>query len=224
MTGKTHRVGGVLCALAGYTILDNKGMLISDVSPILQLTVMYPFAIYGSVVSDLDHHEQSIPSRDIVSLGINKVLHLTSGIRKRTNSKNPLLGVFDAKHRSWQTHSEMFLLLMTVLSVFLIGNSSTGATGIITRLVFTGLILGVISHLLLDMITPEGIWSIICVILNKVFKLKLPEKIHLVPKNKFFATGGKWEDMVRDLMWFISFILIIRILYYMSPYRINFNF
>lgn len=221
MTGATHRVGGVVCALAGYTILEQKGMLISDVSPLLQLTVMYPFAIYGSTVSDLDHHWQSAPSKDIVSFCINKILHLTTDLRKRTGSKNPVLAIFDAKHRSWQTHSDLFLILMIILSFQAIGSSISGANSIIMKLVFTGFILGIISHLILDMLTPEGIWCTFSTTLSRVLKIKVPEKIHLVPKTKFFATGGTWEKLVRYLMWVISFILLIRILYGMSPYQIN---
>ena len=193
MTGATHRVGGVVCALAGYTILEKKGMLISDVSPMLQLAVMYPFAIYGSTVSDLDHHWQSAPSKDIVSFCINKILHLTTELRKKTKSKNPVLAVFDAKHRSWQTHSDLFLLIMILLSIQAIGSSISGANSIIMKLVFTGFILGIISHLILDMLTPEGIWSIVLTGVGKAFKINVPEKIHFVPKSKFFATGGSWE-------------------------------
>lgn len=221
MTGATHRVGGVVCALAGYTILEQKGMLISDVNPLLQLAVMYPFAIYGSTVSDLDHHWESAPSKDIVSFCINKILHLTTNFRKKTKSKNPILGIFDAKHRSWQTHSDLFLILMIFLSMYAIGGSITSANSIIMKLVFTGFILGVISHLILDMITPEGIWCTLSTVLSKVCKIKIPEKIHLVPKTKFFATGGSWERFVRWFLWVISFILLIRILYAMSPYQIN---
>lgn len=221
MTGATHRVGGVVCALAGYTILEQKGMLISDVNSLLQLAVMYPFAIYGSTVSDLDHHWESAPSKDIVSFCINKILHLTTNLRKRTKSKNPVLGLFDAKHRSWQTHSDLFLILMIFLSVYAIGSSISSANSIIMKLVFTGFILGVISHLILDMITPEGIWCTLSTVLSKVFKVKVPEKIHLVPKTKFFATGGSWEKFVRWFLWVVSFILLIRILYVMSPYQIN---
>ena len=221
MTGATHRVGGVVCALAGYTILEKKGMLISDVSPMLQLAVMYPFAIYGSTVSDLDHHWQSAPSKDIVSFCINKILHLTTELRKKTKSKNPVLAVFDAKHRSWQTHSDLFLLIMILLSIQAIGSSISGANSIIMKLVFTGFILGIISHLILDMLTPEGIWSIVLTGVGKAFKINVPEKIHFVPKSKFFATGGSWEKFVRWVMWVISFILLVRILWGMSPYQFN---
>ena len=224
MTGKTHRVGGMLCCIAGYSVLQNKGMLISDVSPVLQLTVMYPFAIYGSVVSDLDHNWHSAPCKDIGSFIINKILHLTTGIRQKSGKSIPVLNVFDAQHRSWQTHSDLFFVIACYLSFLLLNATALTANGIIVKLVATGLILGIASHLFLDMLTPEGIWSIPITLISKIAKIKLPCKVHLVPKSKFFATGGKWEDLVRTIMWVICFILIIRLVYIISPYKISFNF
>lgn len=224
MQGNTHRVGGMLCALAGYSLLESKGLLIGNVSPILQLTVMYPFAIYGSTFPDLDHHADSAPSKDIVSVVVNRVLHLTSGIRKSTGKSNPVLQIFDAQHRSWQTHSDLFLLICIALSMWLVNGSSTDANGIILKLVAIGFILGVISHMILDMLTPQGIWSVVMVAISKITGLKkLPQKISIVPKWKFFSTGSRWEDLIRYLMWVVSFILLARILYLMSPYRINFS-
>ena len=111
---------------------------------------------------------------------------------------------------------------MVLLSVYFINSGVSSASGIIMKLVFTGFILGIISHLVLDMLTPEGIWSIVLTSVAKVFKIKAPEKIHLVPKSKFFATGGSWEKFVRWAMWVISFILLARIIYEVLPYRINF--
>lgn len=230
MTGKTHRVGGMLSALVGYTILQEKGLLINGVNPLLQLTVMYPFSIYGSVVSDLDHHWKSSPSKDIVSYGINKVLHLGTDVRKKQEKLgkkkvSPIVSVFDAKHRSWQTHSDVFLLLLVLGLIYLINSPSmVGANSIILQLVGTGLILGVISHLFLDMLTPEGIWSLILLPFGKKKKgKKEAPKIHLVPNSSFFATGGQWETAVRWVMWFISVLLLIRLIYYMQPYRFDFS-
>lgn len=220
MTGKTHRVGGMLCCLAGYSLLESKGMLIDNVDPLLQLTVMYPFAIYGSVVSDLDHNWNSAPSKDIVSFCINKILHLTTGIKKKSKS---VLNLFDAKHRSWQTHSDLFLVLIIMLSHYLLNLNIGSVNTVVLKLVSTGLLLGIISHLLLDMITPEGIWCIPSTIVANTLKVKTPKKIHLVPKTKFFATGGKWEELVRKILWVICFILFIRILYIVSPYKISFG-
>lgn len=246
MTGKTHRVGGMLCVLGGYTLLESKGMLLGNVSPILQLTVMYPFAIYGSIASDLDHDWHSCPSKDVVSLAINKILHLTSGIVDRLDEKSliyKVLSIFDANHRSWQTHSDLFLIAM-IITTFNMLNSSIGSVdAVIIRLIATGLILGVISHLVLDMLTPEGIWSISTTFLGWLLTSKfigkivthysirksikqlgraIPQKISLVPDTKFFRTGGVWEKLIRKVLWVICLLLFLKIVYSMSPYSLSF--
>lgn len=218
MQGNTHRVGGALSCLLGYTILYNKGMIMQDVNPVLQLTVMYPFAIYGSVVSDLDHNWNSAPAKDPISKGINGLLHLTTGIRKETGSKNPILSVLDAKHRSWQTHSDLFLFVFVALGIFLSGGDTNNANTIILKLVSMGFVLGLISHLVLDSLTPAGIW---CIIPSIIGRRRVA--FRLVPKTKFFATGGSWELIVRTIMYFVIIILGIYIVYTMSPYRITFN-
>lgn len=218
MQGNTHRVGGALSCLLGYAILYNKGMVMQDVNPLLQLTVMYPFAIYGSVVSDLDHNWNSAPAKDPISKGINGLLHLTTGIRKKTGSKNLILSVLDAKHRSWQTHSDLFLFVFVALGIFLSGGDISNANIIILKLVLMGFVLGLISHLVLDSLTPAGIW---CIIPSIIGRRRVA--FRLVPKTKFFATGGSWELIVRTIMYFVIIILGIYILYTMSPYRITFN-
>lgn len=224
MTGKTHRVGGMLCALGGYVILKEKGLLLKDTNPLLQLTIMYPFAIYGSVLPDLDHTWNSSPSKDIVSYLINRVLHLSSFLGNEKTKKNFLLNLFDADHRSWQTHSDLFLVVMLFLAYRLLNiDGINGVDALLIRLVFTGLIFGVISHLVLDMLTPEGIWCIGFTVLDRSGKKKLPKKIHTVPKSSFYATGGKWETLVRNIMWVSCFILLLVILYDICPYRVVFN-
>lgn len=225
MTGKTHRVGGMLCVLGGFTYLESKGLLLRNVNPILQLTVMYPFALYGSIVSDLDHNANSIPSKDIVSVAINRVLHLTSGLNESTGGKNKMFGILDAKHRSWQTHSDLFLIvLMYALYQMVMETKLATVESVIWSLVGMGFILGVISHLILDMITPEGIWSFVLVGIGKVTGNKvIPKKIRLVPDSKFFSTGGPWESLVRNILWLCCVVLFIRLIYLMTPYRITFN-
>lgn len=225
MTGKTHRVGGMLCVLGGFTYLESKGLLLRNVNPLLQLTVMYPFALYGSIVSDLDHNANSIPSKDIVSVAINRVLHLTSGLNESTGGRNKVFGLLDAKHRSWQTHSDLFLVaLMYALYQMVMETKLATVESVIWSLVGMGFILGVISHLVLDMITPEGIWSFILVGISKVTGKKLiPKKLRLVPDSKFFSTGGPWESLVRNILWICCVVLFIRLIYLMSPYRITFN-
>lgn len=225
MTGKTHRVGGMLCVLGGFTYLESKGLLLRNVNPLLQLTVMYPFALYGSIVSDLDHNANSIPSKDIVSVAINRVLHLTSGLNESTGGRNKVFGILDAKHRSWQTHSDLFLVvLMYALYQMVMETKLATVESVIWSLVGMGFILGVISHLVLDMITPEGIWSFILVGISKVTGKKLiPKKLRLVPDSKFFSTGGPWENLVRNILWICCVVLFVRLIYLMTPYRITFN-
>lgn len=219
MQGKTHRVGGVLSALAGYVILEGNDMLIPNVEPVLQLVVMYPFAIYGSVISDLDHNWNSAPAKDPFSWCINKVLHLTTGLRQKNGKKlNPVLSVFDAKHRSWQTHSDLFLFVFIALSFFIGSSSLVGASSMIFKLIMLGFTLGLISHLILDSLTPEGIWFIVPSIIRRK-----KVSFRLVPKSKFFATGGSWERLIRSVMWLIIILLSIYVIYTMSPYRISFN-
>lgn len=225
MTGKTHRVGGMLCVLGGFTYLESKGLLLRNVNPLLQLTVMYPFALYGSIVSDLDHNANSIPSKDIVSIAINRVLHLTSGLNESTGGRNKVFGILDAKHRSWQTHSDLFLVaLMYALYQMVMETKLATVESVIWSLVGMGFILGVISHLVLDMITPEGIWSILLVGVGRVTGSKvMPKKLRLVPDSKFFSTGGPWESLVRNILWICCVVLFIRLIYLMTPYRITFN-
>ena len=185
---------------------------------------MYPFAIYGSVVSDLDHHWQSSPSRDVVSYGINKTLHLTSKVRGRLGEDtflSKILSVFDAKHRSWQTHSDLFLIAMIVLTGYMLGSTTNSADHVLIKLIMVGLTLGIISHLVLDMLTPEGIWCIISSTVGRVLGLKkIPRKISLVPNTKFFRTGGSWENIVRLVMWGICLLLLFGVVYEFLPYEI----
>lgn len=204
MTGKTHRIGGVVVCLSGYLLLKNEGMLIANMNPMLQLGIMYPFAIYGSVVSDLDHHWKSAPSKDPVSWVINKALHIAP------HSESTLL---NAKHRSWQTHSDLFLFLMIALGMYLTINCGGSVDAVFIRLIFMGLTFGIVSHLILDMLTPAGIWSILLMTLKRLFNLRgLPDKLVLVPSSSFFATDGQWEHGVRMVLWVISFILLAVIL------------
>lgn len=221
MTGKTHRVGGMFCALAGYYLLADKGLLMENVEPLTQLLVIYPFAIYGSTVSDLDHNWNSAPSKDVVSYTINKGLHLTSKLHEK--EKFPLWAIFDASHRSWQTHSDLFLAIVIIAMYELLSATTQTIDYAILRLVFTGLILGIISHLVLDMLTPEGIWSVVLVSIGKLTGMNLPKKISLVPDIKFFRTGGSWETKVRIFLEVLCMMYLFLLIYQMLPYQIDFS-
>lgn len=188
MLGKTHHAGGTLAALVAFEVLRNKGLLIPDCNEFIQLLVMYPFASFGSIFSDLDHGPDSIPSKDPLAMGINKILRLTG-----------------AKHRSWQTHSLLFTggccaLMFGLLTLFSLLYSNQYLMEIaILRLVLLGFICGIGSHLLLDAFTTAGIF---------IFP---GLKLRFVPKTSTFATGGTWEKIIFWLLIIGIVILFIKI-------------
>lgn len=235
MEGKSHRVGGALSALTGYYILKEQGFLVEGVTPLLQLAIIYPFSDIGSLLPDQDHHEESAPMKDPIFLTVCKLLHLTTKVRKKMKSRGvsdknllyKLLGVFDAKHRSWQTHSDLSFFIICWLLLSIIGSSEGILTidSIILKLVSIGLVLGLFSHLVLDMLTPSGVWCLAFVGINTlVGRRVLPEKIRFVPNHKFFSTGGRWEELWRWGMGVVSILLFFYIIYNMLPYRLVFNF
>ena len=219
MTGKTHRQGGMLVSIIGFALLKEKGFLLPDVNIGLQWLIMYPFCYWGSTASDLDHHWDSCPSKDYPSWVINKALHLTAPIEKAfeetpigsQRDRNVIYKVsklLNAHHRSWQTHSDLTLIVMLyLLECVLQGKFATlGAVDTsILSLVLMGICLGIIAHFLLDMITPDGIVSVVGKTANMIFKrfklsIHVPERLRLVPRTQFFATGGKWEQFIQFVL------------------------
>lgn len=219
MTGKTHRQGGMLVSIVGFYLLKENGLLLPNVNVGLQWLLMYPFCYWGSTASDLDHHWDSCPSKDYPSWMINKALHLTAPIEKTLDAtlfegqkdRNVVYKVsklLNAHHRSWQTHSDLTLVVMLyLLDCVLHGRfTALGAvdTSILT-LILMGICIGIVAHFLLDMITPDGIVSVVGTTINACFKkvklpFRVPERIRLVPRTKFFATGGKWECFIQWLL------------------------
>ena len=249
MTLKTHRAGGMLVSILGFAILKEKGLLLPDVNEGLQWLVMYPFTMWGSIASDLDHHWSSCPSKDYPSRLVNTALHITKPVKKSLDKafsnkqkENSLVykivKFFNASHRSWQTHSDLtvYAVLFLLFSVLNRGLENFGAVDVaISALVLTGVCLGIIAHLILDSITPDGIWLIGFILLNKFLKLfnsriNLPQKLHLVPDMHYFATGGRWEEHVQKVLKFLTylalawflFVLVSPFLIEYIPYSINF--
>lgn len=228
MMGKTHAKGGQVAALGGYLWLESSGVMNQIPVPgWVGLLIIYPFAVWASTAPDIDHGKQSIPSHDVVSKGLWYILHATTGIRKKMRPKGflyGLLGVFDCKHRSWQTHSYEALLFLIFMSVYLgsaqIPLNEGATTAVILRLVFMGLSLGWLAHIFLDGITPEGIWIASARFLNTTIfhKEVLPAKVKLVPNVKFFATGAppkgqwNWEKIWSMLLTAASWVLLLIIL------------
>jgi len=239
MTGYTHRQGGMLVSIIGFALLRENGLLLPDINVGLQWLVMYPFCYWGSTASDLDHHWDSCPSKDYPSWMIHKLLHITEPIEdsfeathkvaKKLKIGNPstknlnsnviykVSKLFNAKHRSWQTHSELILFVMFYLLDCVMQGKFTSLGAVdtaILSLVVMGVIIGVIAHLFLDCLTPDGITLVGCKIINSILKtskvkLRLPETFKLVPRKQFFATDGKWEHFVQKLLKLCTFLSLV---------------
>lgn len=188
MEGKSHRIGGVVAMLGTYEYLRVTGGLIQDIHPLVQLAVMYPASSFGAQFPDLDHHKGSIPIKTPAGDFAHKILHLTK-----------------PKHRSWQTHSILvtggaIALLLSLVNLWEVYGGANLVEIMIVKLILYGFLIGVASHLVLDVLTPKGIWLI-------------PGfRIRLVPKSSFFSTGNTWEVKIcRNIMYGISYILVLLI-------------
>lgn len=253
MTGKTHKMGGMLISVVGFTLLKDNNLLLPDVNEGLQWLVMYPFCMWGSIASDIDHHWESCPSKDIPSWFIHKALHITepvykkldnslSGAEKKKSLSYKIARFFNARHRSWQTHSDFTFVTMLFLLYAIINGELPffNQTDILLlTLMLTGVCLGVMAHFILDLLTPEGVWNTLAVIFNRfILKGKLPrrfEKWHFVPKLKCFATGSSWEDFIYKVLkvgTVVSIIYLVVTVFFSSqlsalidliPYRLEFN-
>lgn len=238
MTGETHRAGGLLCTVVGFVLLRNSNLLLPDVNEFVQLAVMYPFAKWGSVASDLDHHWDSCPEKDPPSWIVNRVLHITSPVVKTMETTVPegllkhsmgykVAKFFNASHRSWQTHSDLTLacmvwLLWAVLS-HRIGAGFTAIDTAILALILSGLCIGIIAHFILDMLTPQGVWFTGGVLVNRLLSTVkhkeirvLPEKWHFVPKMKCFATGSAWESFVCKLLKIATVVSVVYLIFWVA--------
>lgn len=220
----------MLCTMTGFLILRHNGLLLANVNEFVQLAVMYPFAMWGSVASDLDHHWESCPAKDPPSWAVNKVLHITTPYYKKLEELLPssvkkksanykVAKFFSANHRSWQTHSDLTLISMILLLYGIISGQVRGGLGsvdlCILLLMLSGICIGIIAHFILDMLTPDGVWFTLGVLVNKLLSLilkrevkLLPEKLHFVPKSRIFATGGSWELFVRRVVRVLTYISI----------------
>ena len=224
MTGETHKAGGMLCSLVGLSILYDKGILLQDVNIGVQWLIIYPFCMWGSTASDLDHHWESCPSKSYPDWIINHTLHITKPVQKSLemtgqtkNAAYKFAKMFNASHRSWQTHSDITLYFMLLL-MWIVNSSNLLDLDVIEKFILssaiTGISLGVIAHFILDMLTPEGVWISWLMLLNRLLKqispmINLPEKIHFVPHMRVFATGSAWELFVRRVLKIATVIALI---------------
>lgn len=233
MTGDTHVAGGVLWSVLGFIILKENNLLLQDVNPLSQLAIIYPYCVWGSTISDLDHHWDSCPNKSDVNKVINKSLHLTSksyhnlnskltGAEKKKSIRYRISKFFCATHRSWQTHSELTLFLLLILLYMVVSGKFTSLGSIdtaILSLIMMGTTLGVFSHLLLDMLTTKGIVFVTGILINKIFKLLtkqdfkiVVERLRFVPKSSKFATDTDWEHFIYKVVRFLTVLSVVYVI------------
>lgn len=173
--GKTHRAGGCLAMLLAFNAMKSHGWLVDDIHPLVQLCVMYPIASWGSIFPDVDQSAETIPEKTPFMVLFNKILHLG-----------------EVRHRSWQTHDLLLTSIFVALMVLglhfvtlygLFGLSATSLT--ILKLIIMGFIVGIGSHLLLDMFTYQGV------------RFGVKKWIRLVPHKDAFKTNTTYEKVVR---------------------------
>lgn len=184
----THKAGGTLGMLIAFDTLKRHGMLLTDINPYIQLLIMYPAASWGSTAPDLDRFKNSIVDETPVNL-------VTSG----------LLKVLGAKHRSWQTHCLIITGGMALVLPVILESWAAKKLGYfdlrLLRLLIYGFVTGVLSHLFLDALTPEGIHLVPYV------------KIRLVPRITFFSTGGIWEKFVCAILYIAILVALLHLIF-----------
>jgi len=162
--------------LVAFEALKRHGMLLTNINPYIQLLLMYPAASWGSTAPDLDRPKNSIVDETPVNVAASGLLRL--------------LG---AKHRSWQTHCLLITGGLAIILLFLLETWVSKHLGYyelcLLRLLIYGLVIGILTHLILDALTPEGIHLVPGV------------KIRLVPRAPFFSTGGIWEKLVCAILY-----------------------
>lgn len=173
MMYRTHKAGGALAMALAFEYFRAKHMLVPGMNEYVQLLIMYPASSWGSTAPDLDHHWGSVKEKTPFNMFVHKLLHFSH-----------------PKHRSWQTHSllvtggfcALLYSLVTYGSALFPGLGSTD--WIILKLIFTGFLTGIVSHLVLDSMSTAGIhiWPGL--------------KFRVVPRSSFFATDSKWETFV----------------------------
>ena len=188
MLYKTHKAAGVLACLVAFDVMRNSGQLAPDINEFVQLAIIYPACSWASTAPDLDHSLSNVKEQTPINIVINKILHIGK-----------------CSHRSVQTHSILFTggfcaLLFGILALLGMYNLGFDKNSIsILRLMILGITFGVASHLIMDCLTTAGIWLVPNV------------KFRLVPNTTIFKTGGRWEDIIRVLVYIVIVYMCIHL-------------
>lgn len=143
MTGKTHVVGGNVFALGSYILMKKTGLLVDSVWEPLQLGIILPYATWASTLPDLDQNNKNRVETNPVNTAI-----------------QDLFRVIQAGHRSVKSHVAPCIIVGVLCVMSILGKSFFNLNQISTNILFlvlTGLFCGLLSHLILDLCTSDGI-------------------------------------------------------------------
>lgn len=167
MNNKTHKVGGICSGIITSTLLFSNNM---GVEGLISSALIVSGATIGSIAPDIDHPQSKVGRKFLIkpiSIFINKVFG----------------------HRTI-THS---LIMSLFMSIALVASTSlfSGLIGFIYTNLIIGFCVGWISHLILDIITIEGIPIYYPFIKKKynIFKFKTNKDEELVSMIVILFTG-----------------------------------
>lgn len=205
MKKETHATFATGFAVAGAPMIHMMGY--SQINYWLTIPILAIVGKEFAKLCDADHGSwNSVPDHTPFYWVFNKLILLTGG-----------------KHRSLQTHSLDLCAIFLAISV----GVSMGIDKLkwlpqidaqVISLFGIGGGLGWLSHLIADMLTPEGVWLV------AVRGKKKSNRIALVPRKgqvnlpfirkMSFATGGAWEEFVRRVMFVIDLAVMAMVIWY----------
>lgn len=184
MTSKTHVLGGMVFGVGGYLYTQALGMTITDVTPVLQLGMILPYAVWSSTLPDLDQDNSEVAAQSPFNLVIQKFFNaIKAGHRSARSHIYPMLISFVA-----------YLILLRIM----VGGNIRDAESVMSGLIVQGIFLGLFSHFVLDIMTEAGVQ------LGK-------KRIRIVPKVQTFGTGTPYEDLVRKILYILLCGLFIMV-------------
>lgn len=195
MMGKTHKAGGALGAVLAIQFVASNPYVTGDMGIVSKFLVTYPWTLMACTWSDLDLDWSCVEDKNPLNLAIYKMLHIFNGAYDRCENsdcskrKKFILRILKCSHRSWQTHSDLTLVLLllmlkSVTSGGILSKLITQMDCYVISLALTGILIGVISHLFLDMLNPEGIKCILFTVVYAVYlkiRYKNLEKFKFIP-------------------------------------------
>lgn len=180
MNGKTHRLGGICTGIATSSLLLQQPY---NSDKLLVGGVLIAGSIIGSLLPDIDHKGSYMGSRHKIT---SSIVNNTFGHRGATHA--PFV------------HIVMYLILL------LLGDKIGGYPQIMYISFVTGLFVGGLSHLALDIITTAGIPLLYPFTKKKtrIMKLKAGSKDKVTGKYKKSNT----EYIVNFLMISVTFLIV----------------